>query len=633
MRGPRLLLSAVKRTLYWRLLTHVFPYWKIFLISFVSTAIVAATEPALPALLKALLDDSFIGKDQAVIRLMPFAIVGLFLVRGIADFVSSYSTGWIGTRLVTDLRERMFRQLIAVPMAFFDEHTSGTLLSRFTYDVVRVYRAATSAWVTAVRDSLAVVGLLGWMFWLNWRLTLATLIIVPAVGALINSASRRMRRLNRTAQHQMGKLNQIIRETIGAQREIRVFGAADYEIARFNHRANKVRQMENKLGVTASANVAVVQFLVAVVLAVLIHYSILQSQGNGFTVGGFVSFFGAMAMLFGPTKRLTKVNDDIQRGLAAAESVFFMIDQQPEEEPTDAEPLQRALGEIRFEDVSFRYPGQAEPALDRIDLHIPAGQSVALVGTSGSGKSTLVSLIPLFLRPQSGRVLLDGRDLRSLRLQDLRRQIALVSQQVVLFDDTVAANIAYGQRDRVDPKRLRAAADAAHASELVEQLPQGMETRIGENGAQLSGGQRQRLAIARALLKGAPILIMDEATSNLDSHSERHIQAAMEAVFRDRTCLIIAHRLSTIENADRIIVLERGRIVESGTHEELLARGGSMRACTAPRPARPRRAHERPHNPRRAAVSPAARCRETGLAIAPAPGKNPRTPRSRGCST
>jgi len=569
-----LLLSAVKRTLYWRLLTHVFPHWKIFLVSFASTAIVAATEPALPALLKVLLDDSFIARDPDVIRLMPFAIVGLFLVRGLADFVSSYSTGWIGTRLVTDLRELMFRRLMRVPMAFFDAHSSGALLSRFTYDVIRVYRAATTAWVTAVRDSLAVVGLLGWMFWLDWRLTLTTLVIVPAAGALIKSASRRLRRLNLTAQHQMGELNQIIRETIGAQREIRVFGAQDYETARFNHRANRVRQMENKLIATSSGNVSVVQFLVAAVLSGLVYYSILQSQANGFTVGGFVSFFGAMAMLFGPTKRLTKVNDDIQRGLAASQSVFFMIDQQAEAEPEDAQPLLRARGEIRFEDVSFHYPGQTEPALDHIDLHIPAGQSIALVGASGSGKSTLVSLIPMFLGAQSGRILLDGHDLRSLRLSDLRRQIALVSQQVVLFDDTVASNIAYGQRDQVDPEQLRAAADAAHASEFVEQLPQGMETRIGENGGQLSGGQRQRLAIARALLKDAPILIMDEATSSLDTHAERHIQAAMEAVFRDRTSLVIAHRLSTIENADRILVLDHGRIVESGTHKELLALGG-----------------------------------------------------------
>lgn len=559
--------------LYLRLVRHVRPYWRTFALGVLGIIIVAATEPALPALLKPLLDGVFVEKNQTVIRWMPLLILGLFVVRGLAEYVAQFSLNWVGNRLVMDLRGLMFRKLLTLPARYFDDQTSGNLISRLTFDVMQVTTAATSVLMAIFKESLVIVGLLAWMLWLNWRLTLLALVMAPVIVLVVRTISVRLRTTSRAVQSQMGDMTQVIQETIEGHRVVKLFGGQDYEQQRFDTQANNVRrQLMRQIAATA-ANVPIVQFVAALALAVIVYLATRQSNTDQITVGGFVSFITAMLMLTAPLKRVTSVNEPLQRGLAAAESVFALIDQPGEADTGTVDPG-RARGDIRFEQVSFAYGTDGRNALDAIDLAIAPGETVALVGASGSGKTTLANLLPRFYTPVSGRILLDGNDISSLKLAGLRANIALVSQDVVLFNDSVAANIAYGAMRSAARADIIAAAQAAHAMEFIEAMPQGLDTIIGENGVKLSGGQRQRLAIARALLKNAPVLILDEATSALDTESERHVQAALDVLMRGRTTLIIAHRLSTIEKANRIIVLDAGRIAETGNHAELLAHEG-----------------------------------------------------------
>lgn len=559
--------------LYLRLVRHVRPYWRTFVLGVAGIIIVAATEPALPALLKPLLDGVFVEKNEAVIRWTPVFIVGLFVIRGFAEYLAQFALSWVGNRLVMDLRGVMFRKLLTLPARYYDEHASGNLISKLTFDVMQVTTAATSVLTAVFKDALVIVGLLAWMLWLNWKLTLLSLVMTPVIVLVVRVISVRLRNSSRQVQQQMGDMTQVIQETIEGHRVVKLFGGQDYEQTRFDTQANNVRRQLMKQVGAAAASVPIVQFIAALALAVIVYLATQQSNAAELTVGGFVSFITAMLMLTAPLKRVTSVNEPLQRGLAAAESVFALIDQPSEADAGTADPG-RARGEIRFERVSFAYAAEGRAALEGIDLVIAPGETVALVGASGSGKTTLANLVPRFYTPTGGRILLDGADISGLKLDGLRANIALVSQDVVLFNDSVAANIAYGSMNRAARADIVAAAEAAHAMEFIREMTQGLDTVVGENGVKLSGGQRQRLAIARALLKNAPVLILDEATSALDTESERHVQAALEVLMRGRTTLVIAHRLSTIEKAHRIVVLDAGRIAETGTHGELLARDG-----------------------------------------------------------
>ncbi len=559
--------------LYLRLLRHVRPYWRTFGIGVLGIIVVAATEPALPALLKPLLDGVFVNKDPSVIRWTPVFIVGLFVLRGLAEYVAQFALSWVGNRLVMDLRGIMFRKLLTLPARYYDDQASGNLISRLTFDVMQVTTAATSVLTAVFKDALVIIGLLGWMFWLNWKLTMLSLVMTPVIVLVVRVISVRLRNSSRQVQQQMGDMTQVIQETIEGHRVVKLFGGQDYEQKRFDAQANNVRRQLMKQVAASAASVPIVQFIAALALATIVYLATQQSNTDQITVGGFVSFITAMLMLTAPLKRVTSINEPLQRGLAAAESVFALVDQHSETDTGSADPG-RVRGEIRFEQVRFAYGADGRQALDGIDLAIAPGETLALVGASGSGKTTLANLVPRFYQPTGGRILLDGQDIAGLKLSALRANIALVSQDVVLFNDTVAANIAYGAMNQSSRADIVAAAEAAHAMEFIQQMPQGLDTMVGENGVKLSGGQRQRLAIARALLKNAPVLILDEATSALDTESERHVQAALEVLMRGRTTIVIAHRLSTIENAHRIVVLDGGRIAESGAHAELLARSG-----------------------------------------------------------
>ena len=564
------------RQLYLRLLSYVRPYARMFALALVAMMAAAATEPLFPMLMKPLLDSGFAPAGAASIPPLYFAlaIVGIFVTRGVLSFFSHYAMAWVADKVVLDLRAQMFARLVRFPTRVFDDQSSGALLSRVAYDVANVGAAATTVLTVVVRDSIVIAGLLAWLFVLNWKLTLIALVIAPLVALFVRVLSGRLRRMARASQHALGDVVHVLEETIECHRVVKVFGGQDYEAGRFQRAIGSLRGFNMRQKVPEALITPVTHFLAASAMAVIVYVALEESLAARTSVGEFASFFTAMLMLFAPIKHLTQVNAALQRGLAAAESVFGLIDA-PVEEDAGTVALARARGEIAYEGVGFTYETRTEPALREVSLQVRQGETLALVGTSGSGKTTLVNLLPRFYAPSAGRITLDGHDLQTLTLDSLRGNLALVSQDVVLFNDSIYANIAYGRLAGTSEKDVIAAAEAAHAMAFIRETPEGLHTLIGENGLRLSGGQRQRLAIARALLKNAPVLILDEATSALDSESERQVQAALDALMRGRTTIVIAHRLSTVERADRIAVLEGGRIVESGRHAALLAQGGT----------------------------------------------------------
>ena len=562
------------RQLYFRLLTYVRPYWLAFVVALGCMGLSSVVEPAFPIMMKNLLDNGFSNaRDNWDWLLYPAAILGIFLARAILGFIGDYAMSWVSNNVVTELRQAMFERIVNLPASYFSDHTSGRLMSRVAYDVGGVAGAATSTLTTVVKDSISVLGLFGWLIYLNWKLTLVAIAMVPFIALAVRVFSGRMRGIARGIQESQGTLTQVLQEAIEGHKVVKIFGGQDYEQRRFSEAVHKQRRLNMRGTIAAAAQGPIVQFLAAIALSTIMAVALKQASTDQTTVGGFVSFITAVLMLLAPVKRLTDVNAPIQRGLAAAESVFNIIDEVPEVDQGSVE-LQRTEGLVEFFDVRFAYPGASDDALKGISFSARPGECVALVGQSGSGKTTIANLLPRFYPCSSGQIRIDGHLIGDIRLDSLRSNIALVSQEVVLFNDTGAANIAYGLRSNASNEDIRAAAKAAHALEFIESMPQGFATQIGEKGVKLSGGQRQRLAIARAILKNAPILILDEATSALDSESERNVQAALETLMQGRTTIVIAHRLSTIENADRIVVLQRGQVAESGPHIDLLARNG-----------------------------------------------------------
>jgi subfamily B ATP-binding cassette protein MsbA len=561
------------RELYLRLLIRVRPYWRQFGGALFAMVAVAITEPAIPVLMKPMLDGSFVEKDPLIIFWSPILLVLLFSIRGVMNFISTVAFQWVAGKVVLDLRRMMFERLLTNSTPFFDTHATGTLISKVTYNVNQVAMASTQVLTTLVKDSIIIIGLLAYMLYLNWILTLAVIVSMPVIVIVVRLLAIRLRRINRELQSTMGVMTQVLEEAVRGHKVVKIFQGQDYEKRRFLERSNWVRRYNMKSKVAGSAHMPLVEFVGAVMIAMLVYVGTHQTAAGELTVGGFVALMMAIGLLFKPLKRLTSINQPLQKGLAAAETVFSLLDEPPEADHGTIE-LERARGRVTFEQVSFRYAGLEREALQSISFEMEPGSTVALVGHSGGGKTTIANLIPRYYNPSGGRILIDGVDIQSLSLKSLRGQLSYVGQESVLFDDTVAANIAYGAQHEVSREEIQEAARSAHALEFIERLPEGFDTVVGEDGVRLSGGQRQRLAIARALIKDAPILLLDEATSALDTESERHVQAALQALTRERTTLVIAHRLSTIQHADLILVIRDGQLVERGRHQQLLEREG-----------------------------------------------------------
>jgi subfamily B ATP-binding cassette protein MsbA len=567
------LVSEQAASVYRRLLTYVRPYWRMFAISIFGMLVFAATEPLFAAMIKPLLDGSFVDRDPGIVRLMPFLLVGIFVVRGIAGFINTYCLKWVGRRVVADLRQQMFEHLLRAPTRYYDNTGSGQILAKLTYNVENVASASTSAVTTLVRDGFTALALIGYMLWINAGLSAIFLLLAPTMALAIKYATRRFRRYSKRIQERVGVLTHAAQEVIDGHRVVKAFGGEQAEAEAFSHVNEKTRSLQMKMVATESISVPLVQLMAAIAIGIIVYLSTLQGLRDDISVGTFMSFVVAMGLLLPPVKRLTSVNAHLQRGIIAAQSLFELLDT-PAERDTGTRTLTRARGRVAYRDLTHVYDPEKGPVIHHLNLVIEPGESVALVGRSGSGKSTLASLLPRFYDPTAGRIEIDGIDVRELTLASLRAQISLVTQDVVLFNDSVANNIAYGQSASIPRAEVERVAEAAHAAEFIQALPRGFDTLVGDRGVLLSGGQRQRLAIARAMLKDAPILVLDEATSALDTESERHIQAALAVLMKRRTTLVIAHRLSTIENVDRIVVLEGGRIVEQGAHAELMMRDG-----------------------------------------------------------
>ena len=543
------------------------------MISIISMVILAATDPAVAALIKPMLDGAFIENDPKTMIIVPVLFVILFIIRSVTSFSSAAALHWVANKVVLDLRAEMFQHLLSLPSRFYDHNSTGSLISKFTFDVTQIKNATTNAISVAIRDTLAIFGLLAWMFYIDWKLSLVSLICAPFIMLIVIVIRKRLRRMGRKMQESMGDINNVLGESIHNHKLIKLYAGKEQEAESFGKVNEDSRRFMMKYALAASASGPAIQLIAAIAFSSIVYIAAQQAKAGLLTVGDFISFFAAMTMLMTPLKRLVGINEFIQKGLAACESIFGLIDQ-PAEPDNGSHSINRAQGVIEFQNISFSYNSGDPEALNQVTFKILPGETVALVGPSGSGKTTIANLLPGFYQPEHGRILLDGIDVKECSLKSIRENIALVSQDVALFNDTLRNNIAYGAMRECSDAEVETAAEAAHAMEFIRDLPEGFNTIIGEHGLKLSGGQRQRLAIARALLKESPILILDEATSSLDTQSERHIQEALDTLRKGRTCIIIAHRLSTIENADRILVIDHGRIVQTGSHKELIEQDG-----------------------------------------------------------
>ncbi len=554
---------------YKRLLRYVWPYKGWFIISTLAYMIASATQPLFAEMLKQVVDTLQSSERKDAIYL-PLYFSGLIMVRSLAVFVGAYFVSRVSAFVVYDLQRQIFNHYTKLPISYFDTNNSGLLISRVTNNVQQVTGASTDAVRTIIREGMTAIALLGYLFYINWKLSLVFLAISPAIIFLVTVVGRRLRKLSKRILTSLGDLTQIVSEIVSGSRIVRSYGGEDYERTRFNKESNYFRNQAMKVAVTSSLQNPAMQMIVACALSGLMYMALIFMEDA--SAGEFVAFLTAAFMLPRAIKFISGANSTIQKGIAAAESLFEVLDIETEKDHGSIE-IDKCKGEIAFKQLTFSYAGADKPAVRDIDFEIHAGQTVALVGASGSGKSTLTNLLIRFYDHDQGQITIDGIDVNELKLECLRKQIALVTQNITLFDDSVRMNIAYGEKE-VDEQRLRQAAEDAYAMEFIDQLDQGMDTRIGEHGVKLSGGQRQRIAIARAIYKNAPILVLDEATSALDTRSERYIQSALEKVMQNRTTLVIAHRLSTIESADVILVMHQGRIIERGNHQELIANNG-----------------------------------------------------------